>query len=142
MTLSFDTVWRRWWKNPEPLSEPRATAPDEPGPSVHAPWLATFDKAGIPHHLAYPSTTLGRILDQTADRFGNNEAMIYNHHRWTYRELLAAVNRMAGGLAYLGVRRGERVLLVLPNCPEMVIGLFGHPKARRDRGQRRAADGP
>src|SRR6185437_3099781 len=45
-----------------------------------------------------------------------------------YRELLAAVNRMAGGLAHLGVRRGERVLLVLPNCPEFVIAFFAIQK--------------
>ena len=84
--------------------------------------------AGIPRHLKYPSTTLGRILDQSADRFGDTEALLYNDHRWTYRELLAAVNRMAGGLAHLGVRRGERVLLVLPNCPEFVIAFLAIQK--------------
>ena len=61
-------------------------------------------------------------------RFGDNTAILYNDHHWTYRELLAAVNRMAGGLAHLGVRRGERVLLALPNCPEFVISFFAIQK--------------
>ena len=78
--------------------------------------------------LQYPTTTLGRLLDQTADRFGDATAIVYNDSRWSYRELLARVNRMAGGLASLGVRRGERVLMVLPNCPEFVITFFAIQK--------------
>jgi len=125
MLLSFDTVWRRWWRNGDRALEPQtAEMPVTRVPPTEAPWLSHLDLAGIPRHLVYPTTTLGRILDQSADRFGNAEAILYNDHRWTYRELLAAVNRMAGGFAHLGVRRGERVLLVLPNCPEFVIAFL------------------
>src|SRR5206468_11324432 len=67
-------------------------------------------RAGIARNLTYPATSLGRILDQTADRFGKAPALIYCDKQWTYRELLAQVNRMAGGLASLGIRRGDRVL--------------------------------
>src|SRR2546429_3547498 len=84
------------------------------------PWLTQLDGAGLPRSLIYPSTTLSRALDQTADRFNSATAMIYGEKKWTYAELLAQVNRMAGGLAGLGVRRGDRVLLTLPNCPEFV----------------------
>jgi long-chain acyl-CoA synthetase len=129
MMLSFDTVWRRWWRNAErDLQSQTATLPVMLSTPTEAPWLAHFDRAGIPRHLKYPTTTLGRILDQSADRFGDTEALLYNDHRWTYRELQAAVNRMAGGLAHLGVRRGERVLLVLPNCPEFVIAFLAIQK--------------
>jgi long-chain acyl-CoA synthetase len=129
MLLSFDTVWRRWWRNDDRGLEPLpAAAPVQLPPPRESPWLAQLDKAHIPRHLVYPTTTLGRILDQSADRFGDAEAMLYNHHRWTYRELLAAVNRMAGGLAHLGVRRGERVLMALPNCPEFVISFLAIQK--------------
>ncbi|HTL29980.1 MAG TPA: AMP-binding protein [Tepidisphaeraceae bacterium] len=103
----------------------RKPKPDhEPVP----PWLLQLDKAGLPRHLIYPSTTLGRVFDQTADRFGNATALIYGEKAWTYSELLAQVNRMAGGLASLGVRRGDRVLLTLPNCPEFVITFFALQK--------------
>lgn len=127
--LSLDTVWRRWWKNNERGPVMRvADMPAALDPPDESPWLAHLDRANIPRHLNYPSTTLGRILDQSADRFGDTEALLYNHHRWTYRELLAGVNRMAGGLARLGVRRGERVLMVLPNCPEFVIAFLAIQK--------------
>jgi hypothetical protein len=65
----------------------KAAAPsvDPPEPvQVDPPWLAQLDRAGIPRTLRYPSTTLGRMLDQTADRFGDSPALIYNHKsRWT-----------------------------------------------------------
>ena len=95
----------------------------------------------MPRSLVYPTTTLGRILDQSADRFGDATALIYGDARWTYRELLSRVNRMAGGLASLGVRRGERVLLTLPNCPEFVVTFFAVQKLGRGGHQCRAADG-
>src|SRR5690349_8386793 len=92
---------RRWWKHEAP---PAADAPATSGnghapPAPREPWLEQLDRAGIPRMLVYPSTTLGRILDQSADRFGDAPAVIYGSVRWNYRELLAQVNRMAGGLA-------------------------------------------
>src|SRR5436309_2678773 len=127
----FFDVMLRWWKenghgnghaadqreqSSSPAGRngvPRPQVPSEP------PWLAQLDRDGVPRSLQYPTTTLGRILDQTADRFGDLPALIYNHKkRWSYRELLARVNRMAGGLSRLGVRPGDRVVLTLPNCPE------------------------
>jgi long-chain acyl-CoA synthetase len=93
-----------------------------------APWLAQLDGAGIPRTLTYPTCTLGRLVDHAADRYGDATAIVYGNSRWNYRELLAQVNRMAGGLAGLGVRRGDRVLLTLPNCPEMVVGFLAVQK--------------
>jgi len=92
------------------------------------PWLNQLDEAGIPRTLHYPTTTLGRIVDQAAERFGDNAAVVYNQQTWTYRELLERVNRLAGGLARLGVRTGDRVLMALPNCPEFVLTFFAVQK--------------
>jgi long-chain acyl-CoA synthetase len=133
----------RWWKDSngnghgdalttadsKPQSVP-AEVPEPPAePEVEPPYLAQLDREGIPRTLRYPSTTLGRLLDQTADRFGDNPALVYNHKsRWTYRELLAHVNRMAGGLGKLGVRKGDRVVVTLPNCPEYVVTFFAVQK--------------
>src|SRR5690242_11925970 len=93
-----------YWRKFSAGRTPRIVATPEP-------WIASTRKAGLPITLTYPSTTLGRVLDQTADRFGSATAMIYGEQKWTYHELLTQVNRMAGGLAGLGVHRGERVLL-------------------------------
>ena len=95
---------------------------------IEPPWLAQLDREGIPRTLRYPTTTLGRLVDQAAERFGDVTALIYDRKQWSYRELLAEVNRMAGGLSRLGVRSGDRVVLRLPNCPEYVIGFFAVQK--------------
>src|SRR5688572_907196 len=129
MMHPIDSI-RRWWSNG---THPTGSEPHDAGGAAHSngngnghapaaeePWLAQLDRASIPRSLVYPTTTLGRILDQSADRFGDATAVVYGQTRWTYTELLAQVNRTAGGLASLGVRRGDRVLLTLPNCPEMV----------------------
>src|SRR5579862_7785179 len=98
MIRPIDTM-RRWWRT----GPPRVTAteehqlqqqPADPAlPPDEPPWLARLDQAGVARTLTYPTTTLGRILDQTADRFGDAVALVYEHKQWTYRELLAAVNR-------------------------------------------------
>src|SRR3954463_10154875 len=116
---------RRWWTGgddgppPTPQGPAAAPPPVRPPPAAttptkrDAPWLARLDDAGIPRTLVYPSTTLARLLDQTGGRCAGAAPVVYGDARWTYRELLSQVNRTAGGLASLGVRRGDRVLVVL-----------------------------
>jgi long-chain acyl-CoA synthetase len=141
MRSPFDAMFR-WWRpcngngNDHVLPEPKvdeaaeAEAVELPAPQAPAepPWLAQLDREGVPRALQYPSTTLARLLDQTSDRFGDATAIVYNLKKWTYRELLAQVNRLAGGLARMGVRKGDRVILALPNCPEYVISFFAVQK--------------
>ncbi len=78
--------------------------------------------------LHYPTTSLGRVLDQTADRFGDAPAIVYGESRWTYGELLRDVNRLAAGLARMGVGKGDRVMMTLPNCPEFVTSFMAVQK--------------
>src|SRR5688572_17348515 len=91
-------------------------------------WFKQWDANGIPRSLVYPTTTLGRMLDQTADRFADTLAIVFQDRTWTYGQLRAEVNRMAGGLARLGVRKNDRVVMALPNCPEFVISFFAIQK--------------
>src|SRR5204863_10090790 len=85
-------------QEPMPEVQPAPELPPEPA------WLAQLDSFGIPRMLNYPATTLARMLDQTADRFGQCMALVYNHtKRWTYRDLQQQVNRLAGGRAHRGV---------------------------------------
>ncbi len=55
--------------------------------------------------------------------------MIYFSNRMSYAQLLDQVNRCAAGLQALGVKKGDRVALLLPNCPQFVIGYFGALRA-------------
>ncbi|HEV8605425.1 MAG TPA: AMP-binding protein [Tepidisphaeraceae bacterium] len=136
MIHPFDSM-RRWWKTGGPTASIDADGPGRsngngaenvPKPAPEPAWLAQMDKAGIPRNLVYPNCTLGRLVDHAAERYGEATAMVYGEQRWTYRELLAQINRMAGGLASLGVRRADRVLFTLPNCPEMVVGFMAAQK--------------
>ncbi len=52
-------------------------------------------------------------------------ALIFEEDRWTFRELDAEANRIANGLIALGVEKGDRVSLFLPNCPEFLFWYFG-----------------
>lgn len=56
-------------------------------------------------------------------------AAIYFNAALTFRELSAQVDRFAAGLQQLGVKKGDRVALYLPNCPQFIIGYYGTLKA-------------
>ena len=128
MIRPIDT-FRRWWHNgTDESAEVSASGNGHAAEAAEPAWLSQLDRAGVPRSLVYPTTTLGRVLDQSADRFGSAPAIVYGSVRWTYRELLAQVNRTAGGLASLGVRRGDRVLFTLPNCPEFVTSFLAVQK--------------
>jgi long-chain acyl-CoA synthetase len=126
--------FKRWWKvaaedrTAESSSRTAAPKTEIVCPAREAPWLRELDRAGIPRTLHYPDTTLGRIVDQSADRFGDATALVYGDRAWTYGEFLEQINRAAAGLAGLGVRKGDRVLTTLPNCPESAIVFFAVQK--------------
>src|SRR5262245_46536770 len=63
-----------------------APTPREETRPVEPPWLAQLDRDGIPRSLHYPTTTLARLVDQAAERFGDQPALIYNQKRWIYRD--------------------------------------------------------
>jgi long-chain acyl-CoA synthetase len=94
-----------------------------PSYSEH-PWLR-FYEAGIPAHLEYPDITLGKILSGTASKFSDHPALLFFGERISYGQLDALANRFAHALTGLGVKKGDRVALMLPNIPQMVIAYYG-----------------
>src|SRR5207244_9742770 len=81
--------------------------------------------AGVPHTLApYLRTTLYDGLTSPAERFPTAPAISYLGRHIRYRDLVTLVDRFSAVLASLGVRAGERVALVLPNCPQYVIAYY------------------
>ncbi len=72
--------------------------------------------------------TLGDILDRTADVFPNKEALVDDRVRLTYCELRHRVDRAALGLMKLGIKKGDTVLLQLPNWAEYVYSYFALQK--------------
>jgi long-chain acyl-CoA synthetase len=93
--------------------------------SEQAPWLAHYD-AGVPPTLApYPSRTLVDYLDDAARERPTQPALLYKGATITYAELARLSDACAAGLQALGVRRGDRVATLLPNCPQFFIVQFG-----------------
>lgn len=78
----------------------------------------------LPTSLEYPVISLDALLRDTARRHPHKAALIFAQNTITYRELDALVARLAAALQQLGVRKGDRVALYLPNCPQMVMGYF------------------
>ncbi len=91
-------------------------------------WLKHYDK-GVPHHIDYPSIPVHALLERTAERFPDRVATDFFNATLTYRQLLEQANRFAAALQGLGVKKGDRVAIVLPNSPQYVVAFFGILKA-------------
>jgi long-chain acyl-CoA synthetase len=102
-----------------------ATAASTAAPVSYAgqPWLAQYPQ-GVPATYEFPKISLTRLLDDATASFPDHVALAFLGARTTYRELKTQVDRFAGALAGLGVTKGDRVALVLPNCPQNVIAFF------------------
>jgi long-chain acyl-CoA synthetase len=102
--------------------------PDKVSGAMERPWHAQYE-AGIPPTLAYPDVPLHRFLTDSARRFPDRTALEFYGRRIPYRELDELTDRFAQALIGLGVRKGDRVAIMLPNCPQALIGYFGALKA-------------
>src|SRR5580765_5775058 len=87
------------------------------------PWLASYPPE-VPGDYDFPEVPLTRLLDDAAASFPTTTALAFLGTRITYRELKDQVDRFATALAGLGVRKGDRVAIVLPNCPQNVVAFF------------------
>jgi long-chain acyl-CoA synthetase len=84
---------------------------------------------GVPRELPLCSETLVDMLSRSARRFSRRPALYFFGKTLSYRECHDLVERFACGLAALGIRKGDRIALCLPNSPQSVIAYFGVQKA-------------
>ncbi len=92
-------------------------------------WLKHYDQ-GMPHTLQpYPERTLLDVVSDTARQRPDHPALLFKGARLSYGELERLSDAFAAALVSLGVKKGERVALLLPNCPQFVIGQLGAWKA-------------
>jgi long-chain acyl-CoA synthetase len=71
---------------------------------------------------------LGATLETITGQFKRREAIRFDGKVYTYQEVNEQANRVAGGLAALGIGKGDRVAMMLPNIPEFIFCLFGIQK--------------
>jgi long-chain acyl-CoA synthetase len=91
---------------------------------LERPWFRFYPK-GVPQSIDYPSVTLSEALKQSAQTFPDNSAIVYFGRRISYRQLDEMVDRFATALQDLGVKKGDRVGIQLPNIPQFVIAFYG-----------------
>lgn len=101
------------------------------------PWVKKYDK-GVPATLTYPETTLHQFLTDSAKKNPNHTALVTSAklpvvgrmtHDTTYAELDRASDALAVALIEMGLKRGQAVALVMPNCVAFVVGFYAILKA-------------
>src|SRR3954470_18193497 len=108
-----------------PTRKPAVTYADKPWLASYPPDLpADYHFPDVPADYDFPEVPLTRLLDDAAASFPTTTALAFLGTRITYRELKDQVDRFATALAGLGVAKGDRVAIVLPNCPQNVIAFF------------------
>ncbi len=93
------------------------------------PWIRHYDK-GVPHTLhPYPKQTLVDVLRRSAVEQPEYPAMYFKGAALSYLELEKQSDTLAGALLSLGIGQGDRVALIMPNSPQLLISEFGVWKA-------------
>jgi long-chain acyl-CoA synthetase len=92
------------------------------------PWLRSYSPT-VPQTVEIPEQPLSWLLDEAAHRYGASVAVEYFGARLTYLQLASQAERFARALVRLGVQRGDRVSISLPNTPQFLIAFFGALKA-------------
>ncbi|MDZ7699364.1 MAG: long-chain fatty acid--CoA ligase [Deltaproteobacteria bacterium] len=86
-------------------------------------WHKAYAK-DVPFTVDYEKITLPDTLKRTAERFPDTVALVMMGKTITYRELNDLVNRFAGALTDLGIQKGDKVALILPNMPQAIIAAY------------------
>jgi long-chain acyl-CoA synthetase len=93
-------------------------------PETPTPWLDNYPP-GVPEHVELPKASLAGLLEDAARDFPHAPALHFEGRTISYAQLAQQARRFSGALAALGVGRGTRVGLILPNSPQAVVALFG-----------------
>jgi long-chain acyl-CoA synthetase len=89
-----------------------------------ARWLDHYDPGVPPSLEPYPDGTLVDFLDKHTKERPAADALIFKGRHITWRELDSLSDACAAAFASLGIRRGDRVALLLPNCPQFAVAQF------------------
>src|SRR5215471_1169483 len=94
--------------------------------SVYAarPWLNHYNY-WVPAHMNYPRRPLHEILRITAAEVPDRPATAFLGAHLTYSQIKEQADKFATALVRLGIRQGDRVGIMLPNCPQYVVATFG-----------------
>jgi long-chain acyl-CoA synthetase len=92
------------------------------------PWLAHYDK-GVAHTVEIPNVPLFHLLEESARKYPDRACTIFKGAVITYKEMNAITDRVAAALVDMGVKKGDRVGIFMPNTPQFVMAFYGILKA-------------
>ncbi|KAB7709008.1 long-chain-fatty-acid--CoA ligase [Bacillus aerolatus] len=87
-------------------------------------YLASFPE-GYSHELNIPKLSLAQMFEKTVEQFGSRPAVSFYGSKSTYQDIWQAVQAFSCALQAAGIKKGDRVGIMLPNCPQYVIAYFG-----------------
>ena len=87
-------------------------------------WLASYPEE-VPHSLELPEMPIHQFLTDAYESIPNKVAIHFMGRELTYKELYESALKFANYLRTLGVEKGDRVAIMLPNCPQAVIAYYG-----------------
>lgn len=88
------------------------------------PWLAHYPPE-VPHTLTYPNMPVQDYLTKAYRKFPKKIAIHFMGRELSYEELYQSSMKFANYLQKLGIQKGDRVSIMLPNCPQAVISFYG-----------------
>lgn len=91
--------------------------------SIPRPWLKHYD-AHVPETLVYPDATLPELFQASTAKHAHRIAVKFLGKSLTYAQIEKSANAFAGYLSEKGIRKGDRVLLMLPNSPHFIIAYY------------------
>lgn len=91
---------------------------------MEKPWLKHYPSE-IPHTVSYEGITLQQYLIDTAKEYPKKKALYFMGKELTYSQLYKEALKFANYLVEIGLKKGDRVSIMLPNCPQAVIGYYG-----------------
>ena len=94
----------------------------------HRPWHDYYDE-GVPTSLSYPEVPIFQFLENSAKKYPDKPCTIFKGAEISYREMSQLTNELAQALVELGVKKGDRVGIMIPNTPQFVIAYFAVLKA-------------
>ena len=100
----------------------------QPDASRFRPWFKHYDPE-VPQHLTYPRTPLYSLLEETAAKSPSNPCANFFGKQLTYRQIKELSDGFASNIRDLGIRKGDRVVVLLPNSPQFLIAYYGLLKA-------------
>lgn len=90
--------------------------------TVKTPWLQHYGE--VPANLDYPPITMYELMAAAAERYGSYTACRFMGNTISYRQLLTEIRRTAAAFTALGITKGDRVTICLPNIPQAVFCFY------------------